>query len=373
VGDAVASPHNNQGIWATDPFGTLTLVARRSTTVLPFTDDLSNPNNVSGQFHPMRVNGFNDQGQLLFTTAAPNGIATASFIADLGSARVEDGLQLVLDNGESIHVPGKVVVGDSTGSGTGSGLTVAANTTVVSTLGVDIFANGSAVFSGEVVAPRVDVLGSLTIDGMLTGDVYLGEGGLLSGSGSVVGTVFAADGSILSFGNSPGEFNAENFSFADGIVDFRFEIADASGGNGAAGINWDFLNVSDTLTFGDDATISISIVSSDFDSPFAVANWDGSQQYQWLFMRAGNIVGFDTSKFVFSTQSLVAFDGLNSLNQGAFSVFREGNDIFLRFTPFSTQPVPEPSAVVLFALGAMGVGGLRRRRFSLLTRQRKQD
>ena len=357
IGDTDAGLLNDQGIWATDPFGTLQLVVRRNDTVLDFygNGNLLSP---TRNFDSLILGDFNDQGQLTFAARAQNNsAATTLFVADLGSASVV-GNSVNIAGGRSISVPGGVTVGNSLG--VSSHVEIATDSVVLSQQGVTIFGNSSARIdaTSSLIAPVITVSGALELNGTLTGDVYLADGGVLSGSGLVDGTVFAADGSILSFGNSPGMMTVENFVFGAGDQIFRFEIADALGAPGDA---WDLLTVSDSLVFDPATRITIDMITGDFDSPVQMANFDNTQSYSWLFMESlGEMQGFDNAIFEFLIDP-TRF--LNPYAQGQFSVSRSGNQLFVDFSPSTASAVPEPSSLALLCFGSVGLaGGLWRKR-----------
>jgi hypothetical protein len=125
--------------------------------------------------------------------------------------------------------------------------------------------------------------------------------------------------------------------------------------NGTAGVAWDVLQISGTLDLaassGSRFTILVSSVT--LDGMFAaLPAFDAGQEHQWLIASAsGGITGFSEGDF--------AFDLTGFAHEGVFSVERDGNSLYLNFSP-----VPEPSAGILAALGGIlcGIGYFRRRR-----------
>lgn len=182
----------------------------------------------------------------------------------------------------------------------------------------------------------------------------VGSAGTLAGTGTV-GTLTIADGATIAPGNSPGTLNAGNTTFGAG-GNYSWEINDAEG---SAGTNWDFLNITGTLTITatamDPFVIELISLLGD-NSAGALANFDAAQDYSYTIATAsGGITGFSADAFSVSTAGFV-----NNLLGGAWSLAQAGNSLNLNFT---ASAVPEPSTYAALAgLLALGFAFWRKRR-----------
>jgi hypothetical protein len=176
------------------------------------------------------------------------------------------------------------------------------------------------------------------------------EGGTLSGTGSILSDLTIGGGSTLSPGNSPGTLSGTTETWGtDGH--YHFEIRDFLG---AAGIDWDLLNLSGSLTITATAgnPFVIDLFSLDgANAPGFAAHFNPLLAYELLIAQASSLAGFDAALFLVDASGF-----LNPLGGGQWSVVGTGNQILLRFTPGS---VPEPAS---WALMGLGLGLLARRR-----------
>ncbi|MCC6416208.1 MAG: PEP-CTERM sorting domain-containing protein, partial [Opitutaceae bacterium] len=177
--------------------------------------------------------------------------------------------------------------------------------------------------------------------------------GTLSGSGAFTGTgsVFIEGG--LNIGSSPGlgSFGG-NLSLGANTTAI-WEINDV---NGAAGTNWDFLQIGGVLsiTATTASPHTIYLTTLDFQNdPATVANFDSASDYSFAYASAtGGVTGFSTDKFVIDTG-----DFLNAF-AGDWSITLDGNTINLNYSA-----VPEPSTyAALVGFTALGLAIWRRRR-----------
>jgi fibronectin-binding autotransporter adhesin len=177
--------------------------------------------------------------------------------------------------------------------------------------------------------------------------------GTLSGTGAFTGAGLVLIEGELSPGNSPGIMPFTNLALEAGSSAL-WEINDATG---AAGINWDLLQVSGTLTINATAFSphTISLASLNFAHESApIVNFDAGQSYSFAYATAGGgVIGFSADKFVLDTT-----DFLNPFD-GAWSVALDGNSINL---VYSATAVPEPSAYAAMAGALALVGAILRRR-----------
>ncbi|MEQ9410339.1 MAG: autotransporter-associated beta strand repeat-containing protein [Fuerstiella sp.] len=188
---------------------------------------------------------------------------------------------------------------------------------------------------------------TLVNDGIIDGDLSLSAGQLMSGNGFVYGMTSVSDGGTLAPGNSIGVLNLADVSWGSGGR-YEWEVSDTLGGSGST---WDFLDLSGTLTISatDLSPFAIDLVS--LGGP--IANFDPTQNYSWsLLTAAGGILGFDPSRFLVSTT------GFQNSFAGTFSLSQNGNSLQLHY---GTAAVPEPSSLMLFAIG-VGIVRLRNRK-----------
>jgi fibronectin-binding autotransporter adhesin len=280
AGDTIFN-NNDQGIWATDPFGTLQLVARRGTTALPFTNDLLASNNVPWPFRDLVVNGLNDQGQLLFT-AFSTGNATAAFVTDLGSANVAAGQMVILDQTGDVNVPGEVNV---------EGEVVIEKGVKVKAAEAKVSKGGKVSVKGTLESNIVSVSGELKVNGDVTGDVTVEDGGVLSGNAQIDGELVIADGGTLAPGNSPGIIlNNGDVTFEGGGI-FEFQLLDAAIDPqiNAPSTGWTLLEIDGDLLL-DSAGSNPFIVSIEGlatigpDVSGTPSNFDGSLEHEFVFV-----------------------------------------------------------------------------------------
>ncbi len=213
--------------------------------------------------------------------------------------------------------------------------------------GANIYVGGTVINGGTLLVNNTE--GSGTGEGTVT----VNHGGILGGSGSMLGAMIVAQGGVVAPGNSPGTLFGTDALF-EGGGGYQFEVNQAEG---TAGYDpgWDLLALSGTLTI--EATSAnpfvIDVTSLALDNTAGVVwDFDPFQGYVWTLVTAAEgIFGFDPSAFFVNTENFA-----NDLMGGTFFVTADANNLHLQF-----NPVPEPSSAT--ALLGMGlVGALLRRR-----------
>ena len=225
------------------------------------------------------------------------------------------------DGSTTIH-SGLLVVGNSSGSATGSGpVTVASG----GSLGGTGFIGGSTSVSGTV-APGIDGIGKLTVSNNVT----------WNGGG-----------------------------------DYNWQVMGTTNTAGAvAGTTWDLLSVAGTLN------LSALTPSSQFNinlwslaSPPTngnITDFNSANNYEWLAATASNITGFNAAHFAVNVGATNGTGGFsNPLDGGYFGVRQAGGNLYVTY---NSAPIPEPgtwAAMAIFAGGAAYAGWRRRRRESV--------
>ena len=210
--------------------------------------------------------------------------------------------------------------------------------------GAKLFVNGALSYDTTVAAPVTAVL-SLT-------------GGLLGGSGVVNRNTEVGAGGIISPGQdlaSHGKLtvgsaaNNKNLTWINGGI-YQWSVSSLSG---AAGTDWDVIEVIGSLAAPQTGTFTIDVNSS---GPIA---WtENLQNWEWLIATTTTgVANFDASRFVFNVE-----DFSNTLGaQGVFGLVSRQNNLYLAFSA-----VPEPSRMLLLFAG-LACTFLRRHRKSDLS------
>jgi hypothetical protein len=229
-----------------------------------------------------------------------------------------------------------------------------------------------------------------TFDDSAGSGIFVNAGGMLKGTGTILGSVSTAGGGVYAPGNSPGaqtisgnlNFNSPAISGTDHpILEFDLNSVPSSG---VAGTNWDKVSVGGMLSINGNTsstnpiTLVIDSVSSgNTGTPTAGFNSLGS--YQWNFITVNPNYGyqgptFNTNLFNidYSTgganasglaASFLTANGMTSLPAGyGFWVDYTNNVLSVDYGPINV--VPEPGSALLAALASAGLAGygwLRRR------------
>jgi len=202
--------------------------------------------------------------------------------------------------------------------------------------------------------------GQLVMDGgelEYTGSTAL-SGSVTLNSGSIGGTnwegglsgITVGPNIIVSPGNSPGQANTMDQTWADGGT-YEFEINDAEG---ALGTSWDHIAISGELDVSGLTTdgFTLALVGLLSGDPAVLPNFDETSDYSWEIASFSTIVGTYTSDLI-----NVDTSGFLEPFTGTFAVNQSGNSLVLDYTA-----VPEPSTFALLFAGCIGALVMFRRR-----------
>lgn len=203
-------------------------------------------------------------------------------------------------------------------------------------------------------SPIFAVSSGATLD--LSGQTLtLGSGRKVTGGGTIANAdIVLSSGSSISPGSSPGTMTTDDQTWNGGAA-YLWEINDVSAGEGAG---WDLVNIIGSLTIGatsgDKFIIDVTSLTL-ANTAGEVNNFLNTGSYEWRIATASEgITGFDADKFDVQTGNF-SYPG----ELGVFSITQNDGGIILNYAP-----VPEPSTLVLGALGGIGLflGYIRRRR-----------
>lgn len=194
----------------------------------------------------------------------------------------------------------------------------------------------------------------LVNNGKMSGRTNVNFGSVLHGSG-VFGAVNVTEGGTFSPGNSPGLAIVNGFIIGEG-GSYRYELNDV---NGAPGVGYDYVDNLGELTIEAGTSPStqfrLEIATLNLGNTAGQAlNFDPTKLQDFVLIHSAlGISGFDANVFKIDSSAF-----LNPINGGTFSVYAQGNDLLLHFTP---MPVPEPGVASLLLAGIC-VMGFRMRR-----------
>jgi autotransporter-associated beta strand protein len=172
---------------------------------------------------------------------------------------------------------------------------------------------------------------------------------IVTGDGATTGSLTVSNGGVVSPGNSPGTLEVGSVVFGGGGI-YDWEIAGVSG-------NHDRISATGTvnITATEFNPFVIRVIGLDgSNNPGFVSDFNMASSYVWILASGSSISGFDSDKFVLD---LGGFHNPAELDQ--FSIGTSGNNLVLNYN--AAGPIPEPSSVLLIALGA-GSLMVRRRR-----------
>jgi T5SS/PEP-CTERM-associated repeat protein len=201
--------------------------------------------------------------------------------------------------------------------------------------------------------------GTLNLDGNLVnngsftnagGTINLGSNAVLSGSGTYNVSLAIVNGTTLSPGNSPGAFTFNGDQTWGSGGQLNWQIVNPTGTPGA---DWDSININGNLaltaTSADPFLINLATISSPTTAGL-LFGFDPSHSYEWLFVNAGSITGFDPSEF------FIATSGFWNSFTGTFSVRSDGTHLYLDYNAPDPSPAPLPSSLAMLAsLAAPGL------------------
>lgn len=222
-------------------------------------------------------------------------------------------------------------------------------TTGVATLSAaNTYSGGTSVSGGTLL------VNNATGSGTGSGNVSVSNGGSLAGTGSISGFVTNASGGSISAGDLVGVLNLNSMVWLGGSTN-RWDINDATGG---AGIGWDLLDLSGSLTIS--ATSSnkayIDITSFTLGGLSGLAeNFNPTNNYLWTILTAEGGISFIPGEDELSVLELITGSYQNPQGGGHFGIYvsTDGKSLNLIYTPY--VPVPEPSALALICLAACGI------------------
>ena len=250
----------------------------------------------------------------------------------LGSGTVLNNSHLILNRSDDTNYAGSMTgTGDLIQSGTG---------TVTFSGNANTFSGGTIINDGKLLVSNS--AGSGTGSGV----VNINSGATFGGTGLISGALMINAGGSVSPGASPGQLQVGGGTTFAGGGRYVFEINNTVG---TAGTNWDLLSISGSLTIS--ATVNtpfvldlVSLTAGNANG--ALANFNSANAYSWKFVTTtSGITGFSAGAFQYDPGYFY-----NGLDVGHFFVSQTGNDLYLNFTP-----VPEPTTWVLLSLGLSSV------------------
>ncbi len=226
----------------------------------------------------------------------------------------------------------------------------AANTFLTLSGSANTYAGGTTINSGTL---RV---GNTTGSGTGSGAVIVNSTGVLRGTGFITGdTTIHAGGAIGGGSTTAGTLTLGNVAINPGAT-FLFNLNNATGTAGTS-TGWSLLNLTGTLDLNGTAvsplTLKLATINHTTGQAATALNFDPAAPSTFLVASAaGGITGFDASAWTFDTS---AFQNTFS---GAFSLSQSGNNLYLHYAA-----IPEPSTwAALTGLAALGLALVRRRR-----------
>ncbi len=252
----------------------------------------------------------------------------------IGSVAV-NGVDSVWKSNQSIYLGNNGGQGSLTVSG--GGYVSASNALINESSSLVDIENGT-------LATFVTNYGNLIDNGLINGNVK-NDAGVLSGTGTIAGTL-TQHGGTVSPGNSPGILTAGALDFQSGI--FRLEI-NSAGGTAGGPVGWDLLACQGAASMYGIMTLDLVSLTPANDLG-SLVDFNPAQSYHWTFLTAGaGITHFMPVAVTIDTS------GFFNPYSGQFYVSQVGNSLQLNYS------VPEPSSAVL-ALLAVGLLAFRRRR-----------
>jgi fibronectin-binding autotransporter adhesin len=210
--------------------------------------------------------------------------------------------------------------------------------------------------------------GQLTVDGSIASNATIQSGARLTGSGRVGGLIINS-GATVNPGNSPGALSVDGNAVwnAGSNYDWESLAINTDGGiQTAAGTDWDFMDISGTLTLGglSGATpFNLNLTSlSSSTSAGEIPDWDPNIGSTWLIARAASGIYLDSS-LVGMNQNYSSFFNINTagwsggLPVGGFQVITLGSSTDLYLQAVNSAAIPEPGQVAASILLLIGISG----------------
>ncbi|MEM1083387.1 MAG: hypothetical protein AAGI48_04650 [Verrucomicrobiota bacterium] len=201
-------------------------------------------------------------------------------------------------------------------------------------LGTVVFSGPNKTYSNRTVVRggRFEIMSGTSMPSEVLIEPDTAAPAMLAGTGTLSGEVTVGDGGVLAPGNSVGSLGGASQIWNSG-GSLEFEIQDADLGSGTG---WDAIALTDTLTIsatsGDPFTIDL-VSLDDSGEAGPVADFSQALNYSWKIVGTTNgISGFDASAFTIDASGFS-----NEIHSGLFTVSLEngGLDLHLNFTASS--------------------------------------
>lgn len=200
--------------------------------------------------------------------------------------------------------------------------------------------------------------GSLSLNGTRhVGAVTVASGAVLSGAGEVEGAVSILSGGRHEPGNSPGRPVYGSLSYSHASV-VRWELADNTAAEilaGQAG-GYDQIAVLGNLSFTGTTDVELAFAGTPSAPLVSTVDWTdpfwGTGQ-RWKLFDVGGVtsgLALAANNEVLTGLSIVAEDWLDSSgatlssvrDEGFFKLFKEGESVWLNYTPYGSLVTPKP-------------------------------
>jgi autotransporter-associated beta strand protein len=209
----------------------------------------------------------------------------------------------------------------------------------------NIYSGGSTLNGGKLVVNNTS--GS----GTGSGNVTINNSGVLAGTGTITGSVTNNPGGTISAGdvNLIGKLTTGSQVWSGGATNI-WEIKDVDSGEG---IGWDMLSISGglnlTATTVDKFFLDLRSLTLGGSSGL-VGDFDSSQGYIWTIARTVTGITFGAGENETTVFQLLLGGFMNATDGGTFTIAlgNSGKDLNVVFTPAA---VPEPNPVGMISLG----------------------
>lgn len=217
--------------------------------------------------------------------------------------------------------------------------------------------SGTHAYTGNTTVSN----GKLVVNGSIasSGLTSVNAGAVLGGSGTLGTTTVAGTHSP---GNSPGvQTVTGNLTYSAGSHVVWELIANSTTGRGTG---FDGIDVTGNLAFTGATTLDLEFALAGSTVDWSDALWDnsitGTNGWKVFDLTTGTITGLGNLAIGTGTRPDASGDTLAAVRPNAsFSLFQDGNDIYLNYT--NVSPIPEPGSLLGLGL-LLGVPLLSRRR-----------
>ena len=208
-----------------------------------------------------------------------------------------------------------------------------------------VLGTGNDYSGGTVIDGGTLVVTNATGSATGSGQVVVTNGGVLEGNGHITGALLVNNGGTVAPGDSPGNLSVGPTIWgADGNYFWQINQADGIAG---ADPGWSLLTVNGDLDIQATAAhpFTVELVTLTGGAPGPAANFhysacDQPSGYSWVIATvSGNILNFDSAKFVVNTNQWSNFFGA-----GSFSVSLNGHTVRLDYSPNAPCPNHAPIA-----------------------------